>query len=149
MTVYSKFQLRDSALSCHAAFDHKMKFHAHTVNILSPCQVSFNPHNNMQLCVSGAGVLKLFHYSEGALKQSSAAKMDSVNFLCHAWTSEERVIAGTDTGRLLVSESGDLRREIRITSPVVEGHADRSGSGREAFHLFTYNDLAICSTVTQ
>lgn len=79
-------------------------------------------------------MLKLFRYTEGALKQSSAAKMDSVNFLCHVWTSEQRVVAGTDTGRLLVSECGDLRKEIRMTSAAVEGHADRSGSGREAFN---------------
>lgn len=77
-----------------------------------PHQVSFNPYNNMQLCVSGYGVFKLFRYSEGALKQSSFSKVETFNFLCHTWLSEERVIAGTDTGRLLVFESGDLRREI-------------------------------------
>ncbi|KAM4587838.1 cilia- and flagella-associated protein 57 isoform 2-T2 [Odontesthes bonariensis] len=79
-------------------------------------QVSFNPYNNMLLCVSGAGVFKLFRYSEGALKQCSFAKVESINFLCHAWISDERVIAGTDTGRLLVSEFGDLRREIKMAS---------------------------------
>ncbi|XP_029288716.1 LOW QUALITY PROTEIN: cilia- and flagella-associated protein 57 [Cottoperca gobio] len=80
----------------------------------SVTQVSFNPYNNMQLCVSGTGMLKLFRYSEGALKQSSFPKVESINFLCHTWMTEERVIAGTDTGRLLVFESGDLRREINI-----------------------------------
>ncbi|XP_072239030.1 cilia- and flagella-associated protein 57 [Leuresthes tenuis] len=88
-------------------------------------QVSFNPYNNLQLCASGAGVFKLFRYSEGALKQSSFAKVESINFLCHAWISDERVIAGTDTGRLLVSESGDLRREIKMTSKAVQGQTER------------------------
>ncbi|XP_037535006.1 cilia- and flagella-associated protein 57 [Nematolebias whitei] len=105
-------------------------------------QVSFNPHNNVQLCVTGTGVLKLFRYSEGALKQSSAAKMDSVNFLCHAWTSEQRVIAGTDTGRLLVSECGDLRKEIRMTSAAVEGHADRQVEVKRIKEAFTNEGLA-------
>lgn len=74
----------------------------------------------MQLCVSGAGVFKLFRYAEGCLKQSSLAKVDSINILSHAWMAAERVLAGTDTGRLLVFENGDLRREL-LTGP-----ADRS-----------------------
>ncbi|XP_077948631.1 cilia and flagella associated protein 57 isoform X2 [Gasterosteus aculeatus] len=77
-------------------------------------QVSFSPHNNTQICVSGGGVLKLLRYSDGTLKQSAAPKVESVNFLCHAWVTEERVIAGTDGGRLLVFESGNLRREIHV-----------------------------------
>lgn len=88
-------------------------------------QVSFNPRNNMQLCVSGTGVFKLFRYSEGALKQSSFPKVEAINFLCHTWMTEERVIAGTDTGRLLVFESGDLRREINMA---VQEQSDRSVS---------------------
>lgn len=83
----------------------------------------------MQLCVSGAGVFKLFRYSEGALKQSSFPKVESVNFLCHAWVTEERVIAGTDTGRLLVFDSGDLRREISTASKAAPEQSDRSEVG--------------------
>ncbi|KAL6111417.1 cfap57 [Pungitius sinensis] len=77
-------------------------------------QVSFSPYNNTQMCVSGSGALKLLRYSDGALKQSAAPKVESVNVLCHAWVTEERVIAGTDAGRLLVFESGDIRREIAV-----------------------------------
>uniref|UniRef100_A0A3B3WUV3 Cfap43 N-terminal domain-containing protein n=1 Tax=Poecilia mexicana TaxID=48701 RepID=A0A3B3WUV3_9TELE len=89
-----------------------------TTNSNNPIsQVShFSPHNNMQVCVSGKGVFKLFRYSEGNLKQNSIAKVESINILCHTWVSEGRVIAGTDTGRLLVSESGDVRREIKMSS---------------------------------
>uniref|UniRef100_A0A3Q4MYG6 Cilia and flagella associated protein 57 n=1 Tax=Neolamprologus brichardi TaxID=32507 RepID=A0A3Q4MYG6_NEOBR len=95
---------------------HKLLATLKTTNTNNPVtQVSFNPYNNTQLCVSGTGVFKLFRYSEGALKPSSVAKVESINFLCHTWMSEHRVIAGTDTGRLLVFESGDLRREISMT----------------------------------
>lgn len=82
----------------------------------------------MQLCVSGTGVFKLFRYSEGALKQSNYPKVDSINFLCHTWMTAERVIAGTDTGRLLVFESGELRREINMITKSEQGHSDRSES---------------------
>ncbi|XP_034550436.1 cilia- and flagella-associated protein 57 isoform X2 [Notolabrus celidotus] len=88
-------------------------------------QVSFNPHNNMQLCVSGTGVFKLFRYAEGALKQSSFPKVESINFLCHAWMTAECVVAGTDTGRLLMFESGDLRREINMALRAVQDQSDR------------------------
>ncbi|XP_061578787.1 cilia- and flagella-associated protein 57 [Cololabis saira] len=87
-------------------------------------QVSFNPHNNLQFCLSGTGVFKLFRYAEGALKRSSSAKVESLNLLCHAWMSDSRVVAGTDTGRLLVFESGELRKELKMTSTAVLGHTD-------------------------
>uniref|UniRef100_A0A3Q1GAX6 Cilia and flagella associated protein 57 n=1 Tax=Acanthochromis polyacanthus TaxID=80966 RepID=A0A3Q1GAX6_9TELE len=104
---------------------HKILATVKTTNSNNPVtQVSFNPYNNMQLCVSGSGVFKLFRYSEGALRQSSFAKVESVNFLCHAWMSEERVITGTDTGRLLVFESGDLRKEISVPSKAAQGQSD-------------------------
>ncbi|XP_036955577.1 cilia- and flagella-associated protein 57 isoform X2 [Acanthopagrus latus] len=97
-----------------------------TTNSNNPViQVSFNPYNNTQLCVCGTGVFKLFRYTEGALKQSSFAKVESINFLCHTWMKGERVIAGTDTGRLLVFESGDLRREISTASKAVQEQSDR------------------------
>eukprot|EP00066_Takifugu_rubripes_P026110 XP_011615376.1 PREDICTED: LOW QUALITY PROTEIN: cilia- and flagella-associated protein 57 [Takifugu rubripes] len=88
-------------------------------------QVSFNPFNNTQLCVSGTGVFKLFRYTEGFLKQSSASKVESINFLSHCWMAPERVVAGTDTGRLLVFESGELRREMVMSAPAHPGRADR------------------------
>ncbi|XP_024126534.1 cilia- and flagella-associated protein 57 isoform X2 [Oryzias melastigma] len=88
-------------------------------------QVSFSPHSNTQLCVSGSGVFKLLRLSEGVLKQTSTAKVENLNLLCHAWVSDDRLIAGTDTGRLLVSESGDIRREIRMTSREEQSQTDR------------------------
>lgn len=92
----------------------------------------------MQLCVSGAGVFKLFRYTEGCLKQSGLAKVESINFLSHAWMAAERVVAGTDTGRLLVLENGELRREL-LLSPAGPGQADRS----KAFS-FQWSETGCC-----
>ncbi|XP_034441489.1 cilia- and flagella-associated protein 57 [Hippoglossus hippoglossus] len=108
-------------------------------------QVSFNPYNNMQLCVSGTGVFKLFRYSEGALKQSSFPKVETINFLCHTWMTAERVIAGTDTGRLLVFESGDLRREINTSSQGVQEQPDRQVGTR----MIRDTDVDEASTVSR
>ncbi|XP_043977088.1 cilia- and flagella-associated protein 57 [Gambusia affinis] len=98
-----------------------------TTNSNNPIsQISFSPHNNMQVCVSGKSIFKLFRYSEGNLKQNSIAKVESINILCHTWVSEDRVIAGTDTGRLLVSQSGDVRREIKMSSDAAQGQNERN-----------------------
>ncbi|KAM4741198.1 cilia- and flagella-associated protein 57 [Anableps anableps] len=123
-------------------------------------QISFSPHNNMQVCVSGNSVFKMFRYSEGVLKQSSIAKVESINFLCHTWVSEDRVLAGTDTGRLLVSESGDVRRELKMSSKAVQGQKDRylevrrikEGNVKEGVALcritaiLSYSKGFVCST---
>lgn len=98
-------------------------------------QISFSPHNNMQVCVSGKSIFKLFRYSEGNLKQNSIAKVESINILCHTWVSEDRVIAGTDTGRLLVSQSGDVRREIKMSSDAAQGQNERSDWKIELYFL--------------
>ncbi|XP_062337115.1 cilia- and flagella-associated protein 57-like [Osmerus eperlanus] len=89
-------------------------------------QVSFNPQDNTQVCVSGSGVFKLFRYAEGALKQSNFLKLESQNFLSHTWMSEERVIVGTDTGKLMVFESGDLRWEMNVITKPTAQDAERS-----------------------
>ncbi|KAJ3117421.1 Cilia- and flagella-associated protein 57 [Phlyctochytrium bullatum] len=79
-------------------------------------QVSFNPLDNTQLCVVGNGVFKLFRYSEGSLKPFQFQKVEPRNFLCHCWTLDERIIVGTEDGRLLVFETnGEPRMEIPFT----------------------------------
>jgi len=81
--------------------------------------VSFNPQDNTQLCVVGNGIFKLFRYSEGNLKQFAFQKMEPQNFLCHTWLSDERIIAGTDNGRLLLFESGELKNEFSVTGAAI------------------------------
>ncbi|RXN13979.1 cilia- and flagella-associated 57 [Labeo rohita] len=79
-------------------------------------QVSFNPEDNTQICVSGNGVFKIFRYAGETLKQSNIFKTDTHNFLCHTWMSTEQVIAGTDAGQLMMFEAGRLRWEMNVTS---------------------------------
>lgn len=84
--------------------------------IHSYSQVSFNPQDNTQICVSGNGVFKIFRFAGETLKQSSTFKTDSQNFLCHTWISTEKVIAGTETGQLMMFESCRLRWETSVAS---------------------------------
>uniref|UniRef100_A0A7M4FJ19 Cilia and flagella associated protein 57 n=1 Tax=Crocodylus porosus TaxID=8502 RepID=A0A7M4FJ19_CROPO len=77
-------------------------------------QVSFNPQDNTQICITGNGIFKLFRYIEGTLKQTNFQRGEPQNYLSHAWLSEERVIVGSDMGKLFLFESGDLRWETNI-----------------------------------
>ncbi|XP_034387977.1 cilia- and flagella-associated protein 57 [Cyclopterus lumpus] len=122
----------------------------------SVTQVSFSPYSNTHLCVSGRGVFKLLRYSEGSLKQSGGPKVESVDILCHTWASGERAIAGTDKGRLLVFESGDLRGEINVASTAAQHHSDRQvhlkkirgndvGEGPRITAILSYSKGFACS----
>lgn len=84
--------------------------------------------------MSGSGVFKLFRYAEGALKQSSFAKVERVSFLSHAWLTADRIIAGTDSGRLLVFESGSLRKEISVAAKDEHWEPDRLENERLCVH---------------
>ena len=84
------------------------------IDIIS--QVSFNPQDNTQLCVVGNGIMKNYRYSEGNLKTFNIQKVEPQNYLCHAWVSEERVIVGTDSGRLMLFEAGEMKHEFNIAA---------------------------------
>ncbi|XP_027693938.1 cilia- and flagella-associated protein 57 isoform X3 [Vombatus ursinus] len=77
-------------------------------------QVSFSPQDNTQICVTGNGIFKLFRYAEGALKQTNFQRGEPQNYLSHAWLSEDRIMVGTDTGKLYLFESGDPHWETSI-----------------------------------
>ncbi|XP_048717483.1 cilia- and flagella-associated protein 57 isoform X3 [Caretta caretta] len=77
-------------------------------------QVSFNPQDNTQVCITGNGIFKLFRYTEGTLKQTNFQRGEPQNYLSHAWLTEDKVMVGTDTGKLFLFESGDLRWETSI-----------------------------------
>ena len=86
--------------------------HHHEFSLLA--QVSFNPQDNTQLCVIGNTIFRHFRYSEGNLKPFNFQKMEPQNYMCHAWVSEERIVVGTDNGRLLLFEAGELKNEINL-----------------------------------
>ncbi|KAM8930502.1 cilia- and flagella-associated protein 57 [Pelodytes ibericus] len=94
-------------------------------------QVSFNPQDNTQICATGRGVFKLFRYVEGNLKQTNFQKVEAQDYLCHAWLSEDRVICGTDTGRLCLWESGDLRWEHNISGKTALKELEKYGTSSE------------------
>ncbi|ELK31134.1 WD repeat-containing protein 65 [Myotis davidii] len=81
-------------------------------NIVS--QVSFSPQDNTQVCVTGNGIFKLLRFAEGTLKQTNFQRGEPQNYLAHTWVSDDKIVVGTDTGRLFLFESGDQRWETSI-----------------------------------
>ncbi|XP_066865808.1 cilia- and flagella-associated protein 57 isoform X1 [Kogia breviceps] len=78
-------------------------------------QVSFNPQDNTQICVTGNGMFKLLRFAEGTLKQTNFQRGEPQNYLAHTWVSDDKIVVGTDAGRLFLFESGDQRWETSIT----------------------------------
>ncbi|KAI9207648.1 WD40-repeat-containing domain protein, partial [Polychytrium aggregatum] len=76
-------------------------------------QVSFNPLDSNQICTIGNGVFRLYRYQDGGCKQLSFSKFEPRNFTSHAWICDDRLVVGSEDGRLLIFEStGELKIEI-------------------------------------
>lgn len=43
-------------------------------------------------------------------------QVEPLNYLCHAWVSEERLLLGSECGRVQLFEGGDLRNEFNVSS---------------------------------
>ncbi|GAB1610641.1 cilia- and flagella-associated protein 57-like, partial [Argonauta hians] len=81
-------------------------------------QVCFNPQDNTHVGVIGNGVLRSFRYSDGNFKPFNFPKIDPQNFTCFTWISEERLLVGTDKGKILLIESGEAKAELCPISSV-------------------------------
>nr|XP_054392675.1 cilia- and flagella-associated protein 57 isoform X2 [Pongo abelii] len=77
-------------------------------------QVSFSPQDNTQVCVTGHGMFKLLRFAEGTLKQTNFQRGEPQNYLAHTWVADDKIVVGTDTGKLFLFESGDQRWETSI-----------------------------------
>ncbi|XP_063263369.1 LOW QUALITY PROTEIN: cilia- and flagella-associated protein 57 [Prinia subflava] len=108
-----------------------------------PCQVSFNPQDNSQVCITGNGYFKLFKYSEGYLKQMNLQRGEPENYLCHAWLSKEEVLCGTDKGKLSLFETGELHWEtsLEYRKPHRELAEDTTTKENESGLAFEENGL--------
>lgn len=80
------------------------------------CQIAFNPQDNTQVCIAGEKIFKLYRYSEGNLKQFAFMKAEPSHYLCLAWISEDRLVLGTDNGKVQLFEVGELKNEFSIAS---------------------------------
>ncbi|XP_025942665.1 cilia- and flagella-associated protein 57 isoform X1 [Apteryx rowi] len=116
------------------------------------CQVSFSPQDNAQVCITGNGIFKLIKYSEGTLKTTSLQKGELQNYLCHAWLSAEKVVCGTDTGKLIIFESGEVRWETSVEYKIppreLEDATTKGPGSLTSFSAFYSSDIS-CDLVSE
>ncbi|CAF1015427.1 unnamed protein product, partial [Adineta ricciae] len=118
-------------------------------------QVSFNPQDNTQICAIGNGIFKMFRYNESILKPSQNLKQEQYNFTCHCWVSDERLLAGTDQGKLFLIQNGEILHEIKLDAKfesrsVTSQHSgdDRIGIGETNVNINLEDNYANKSEVT-
>ncbi|XP_017309295.1 cilia- and flagella-associated protein 57 isoform X2 [Ictalurus punctatus] len=73
-------------------------------------QVSFNPQDEKQICVSGKRAFKIFELKKASLRQANSYNMKNEDVLCHMWLSGDCIIAGTEAGKLLKLKSRQLHQ---------------------------------------
>ena len=64
-------------------------------------------------------------------------KAEPANYLCLAWLSEDRVILGTDSGKVQLFEVGELKNEFDVTLPTASDEDTRAASRRSLNRLVT------------
>ncbi|TSL47590.1 Cilia- and flagella-associated protein 57 [Bagarius yarrelli] len=74
----------------------------HTTRLGIVRQVSFNPKDSNQICVCGKDVFKTYKLQKETLKRTSLFKIDINDVLCLTWMSSDCIVAGTESGKLLL-----------------------------------------------
>lgn len=77
-------------------------------------QVSFNPADSTQICVTGQNVFKFLRYTEGHLKQHGTQKIDPKNYTSHAWLTGDRLALTCENGKIYILENGDIKDTINL-----------------------------------
>ncbi|XP_065185398.1 cilia- and flagella-associated protein 57-like [Sycon ciliatum] len=83
-------------------------------------QVLFNLVDNTLLSVVGDGILKVYRYSENALKVISGFKTEPTVMRCQHWVAEDKLLVGNDAGELLIFLKGELKQKLIFEMPLPE-----------------------------
>mmetsp|Transcript_38583 Transcript_38583/g.62503 ORF Transcript_38583/g.62503 Transcript_38583/m.62503 type:complete len:1299 (+) Transcript_38583:248-4144(+) len=82
-------------------------------------RVRFSPWDSMHISVSGPKLLKFFRLQEGVLRAFNPlmGKKEPQDYTDHIWASEERVIAATSSGDVMIFDDGELKHTITCVHP--------------------------------
>eukprot|EP00755_Sulcionema_specki_P030574 Sspe_Gene.94685::Locus_67029_Transcript_1_1_Confidence_1.000_Length_2211::g.94685::m.94685 len=79
-------------------------------------KVTISPWSHWVMCTTGTSILRLWRAQGNQLKSfdplATAAQTKDYRFTCHAWYDDDRLLAGTAEGDILVIEGQELRRVI-------------------------------------
>lgn len=77
-------------------------------------QISFNPQDNSQICVIGNGIMKMYRYADGVLKNYLTLKQDIHHFISHAWLPDEKLVAGNNKAELFLIQNCEILAEYKL-----------------------------------
>ncbi|KAI8915085.1 quinon protein alcohol dehydrogenase-like superfamily, partial [Entophlyctis helioformis] len=70
-------------------------------------QVTINPFDGTEFCVTGKGFVTIYRYSEGVLRPLHV-RLPPYNYLCHCWMTMDRVVVGTQEGYIFMIANGEM-----------------------------------------
>ena len=88
-----------------------------TTKVIHPAplySLIFNPTDYAHMCIIGNGILRSFRFVEGALKPFNFPRIETQDFRCFCWVSDEKLLIGTSNGKILYIEGRDLKKELNL-----------------------------------
>ncbi|KAF7711547.1 cilia- and flagella-associated protein 57-like isoform X1 [Silurus meridionalis] len=108
-------------------------------------QVSFNPQDHREICVTGTEAFKLFEFKDNSITMTNSFKLENEDALCHTWMSRDCVIAGTEAGNLLMFKSKQPHRLERPCERKTETDDSSSSLTEEVTAIQRYSKGFACS----
>ncbi len=78
-------------------------------------QISVNPYDSTQICVTGKDIFRTYKHIEGIIKPIGLCKIQPQNFLCHTWITDEKIAVGTANGTWVYIYNGEPLEEHDIS----------------------------------
>ncbi|XP_037094873.1 LOW QUALITY PROTEIN: cilia- and flagella-associated protein 57-like [Pollicipes pollicipes] len=75
----------------------------------------YNPADPAVIVVVGQHLLKMLRLTEGSLRQFGHQRVENTNYLCAAWAGQNRLLVGTDQGRVVLYDAAELKAEFRLS----------------------------------
>ncbi|CAI9739343.1 ciliaflagella57-likeassociated and flagella-associated 57-like [Octopus vulgaris] len=108
--------------------------------------ITFNPHDNLQLYVFGNGHLKSLRIAEGIVNQFTFPKIDSEDFKCYCWDTNNRLLVGTNTARVLFIEDTDLVIDFKVYQYLDTSDDSIMSHGVTAIASYAKGFITACGT---
>ncbi|KAF0306764.1 Cilia- and flagella-associated protein 57 [Amphibalanus amphitrite] len=77
-------------------------------------QAVYNPADPAVIVVVGQHLLKMLRLTEGSLRQFGHQRVENTNYMCAAWAGQNRLLVGTDQGRVVLYDAAELKAEFRL-----------------------------------
>ncbi|KAK5665187.1 hypothetical protein QVD99_008034 [Batrachochytrium dendrobatidis] len=110
-------------------------------------QVTINPFDGTEFCVTGQGFATIYRYAEGVLRPLPL-KLPEYNYVCHCWMTTDCIIIGSQEGYIFMIRNEEKVQETAFSncSPIAtlqsmkQGFAVGGSGGFVSLYDFTSSD---------